>query len=699
MHGARRLVFQTMVLVGTATGAFGAGSTNWTGAGRDGQWANPANWSNGVPDADTVATFYGPDGSHPTVDLGGATRHAAGVSAGTGIGSLVTIRNGTLSTPSVEAISEIQIESRLTTDSPVLTLTPNFILRVTGPIVGPMDVYTAGVLSGASTYTGRTVVRHATEIGGNGVLLNTPLVQVSIAPLTLNADLGFSVPNGTVELHAGRVVVSKPDYVKTLSVAAGTSALTLNQNLETDQLIRTAGATLTLNSPSPVAPLLAGNAAPGVVPWVAMSGPVGESFGVFGAGGFRPFTAAEYSPDLAPSANVRLTGARSQSADVDVNTLTLNGASLQLNGARLRVTGGGLMFQSAGGNSSIRGTGSLALPDTEGVVHAYGAAAVHAIDVPVSGGMLTKTGPGRLVLARQNSYTGGTVMNGGTVQANVAGALGTGPLHFSGGALDLNYPAGTVPNDLVLDELPGFSLTPFSSLTLQPGTTTLAGRISGTGGVTVLGGDVRLTGGGAPEGAYGVFTQSGRTISIDSDLPSPDAVVGTFGGAEPGRIFGNATVGGELRTFGGFVSPGQEGAVGRLTVGRASLNGGTLHAELAGRAPGSGYDQLVVLDHLFLRTGPGLDTVLELVPSGGFAPAPGDRFTLIDNRFTGPVEGAFRNLSEGTMFQSAGTSWQISYRGGDGNDVVVTVVPEPRAVAGLAIGAPLLLRRRRHAGS
>jgi autotransporter-associated beta strand protein len=693
MNGTRRLVLQAAVILSTATGALAAGTTNWTGAGRDGQWGNPANWTNGVPDAGTVATFYGPDGSRPTVDLGGVTRRAAGLSVGTGIGSLVRITNGTLSTPSVNAISETEIASQLTTDAPVLDLVPNFPLRVTGPIVGSMDVHTAGTLSGINTYTGRTLVRYSTEIGGDGVLMNTPVVQVSLAPLTLNSNWGISILSGALELHKGNVAVKRADYVDTLAVASGTSGLRLDANLTVDKINRTAGATLVISQTTPGATLAPRTTPPaaGVVPWVSMSGPAGESFGVLGAGGFRPFTAAEYSPELTPGANVRLTGTRTQSADADVKTLTLDGASLQLNGARVRLGGGGLMFQSAGGNSSIGGTGSLALPDTEGVIHAYGSA-VHTINVPVTGGTLTKAGPGRLVLARENSHNGGTVLNGGAVQANVAGALGTGPLHFSGGALVLDYAAGTLANDLILDELPGFGLTTISSLTLQPGTTTLAGRISGTGGVTVFGGDVRLAGGGAPEGAYHLFT-TGPSVIVDSNLASPDSVIGTIGAFNPGSVFGNGALRGELRLVGGIVSPGEPvNGVGRLTVGKGTFFGATLHADVES---GARNDQLVVLDHLFLRP---TDSTLDLAPAPGFTSAPGDAFTLIDNRFAGPVEGSFRGLGEGTVFTAAATSWQITYRGGDGNDVVVTVVPEPGSSGVLAVGALLLLRRR-HAGS
>lgn len=62
---------------------------------------------------------------------------------------------------------------------------------------------------------------------------------------------------------------------------------------------------------------------------------------------------------------------------------------------------------------------------------------------------------------------------------------------------------------------------------------------------------------------------------------------------------------------------------------------------------------------------------LDLINTGAQA---GDSITLIDNDGTDPVQGTFANLPEGATFSSGGTLYRITYAGGTGNDVVVTVL-------------------------
>ena len=61
---------------------------------------------------------------------------------------------------------------------------------------------------------------------------------------------------------------------------------------------------------------------------------------------------------------------------------------------------------------------------------------------------LTKSGAGLLTLNASNSYTGGTLINGGTVQMGNSYALGTGPVALNGGTLYMNNNYSANPMNL-----------------------------------------------------------------------------------------------------------------------------------------------------------------------------------------------------------------------------------------------------------
>ena len=56
-----------------------------------------------------------------------------------------------------------------------------------------------------------------------------------------------------------------------------------------------------------------------------------------------------------------------------------------------------------------------------------------------------------------------------------------------------------------------------------------------------------------------------------------------------------------------------------------------------------------------------------------FIASPGDAFVLLDNDLSDAVSGQFAGLTQGAQFVAGAYSFQVSYQGGDGNDVVVTV--------------------------
>ena len=70
-------------------------------------------------------------------------------------------------------------------------------------------------------------------------------------------------------------------------------------------------------------------------------------------------------------------------------------------------------------------------------------------------------------------------------------------------------------------------------------------------------------------------------------------------------------------------------------------------------------------------------TGVNLVLSGTLTPQAGQTFTIVNNDGTDAIMGMFNGRAETTTipnFLGSGLSATISYMGGDGNDVVLTVV-------------------------
>jgi fibronectin-binding autotransporter adhesin len=188
--------------------------------------------------------------------------------------------------------------------------------------------------------------------------------------------------------------------------------------------------------------------------------------------------------------------------------------------------------------------------------------------------------------------------------------------------------------------------------------------------------------------SQGTVTPPAETITISAGDNDPatsvnvgnnqtyiiDGVRGYTSVNSGGTLKGNGTVGGLYISQGGVVAPGH--SPGCLTSNGDLTLGGKLQVEIGGNAPCNGYDQTIVngavtIDNL--NSTPEID----INTYGSFKPAAGNTYVIISNDGSDAVTGTFAGLAEGATFARNGYVFQITYQGGDGNDVAVIVRSVP----------------------
>ncbi|MCE9608825.1 MAG: autotransporter-associated beta strand repeat-containing protein [Chthoniobacter sp.] len=350
---------------------------------------------------------------------------------------------------------------------------------------------------------------------------------------------------------------------------------------------------------------------------------------------------------------------------------------------------------------------------------------------------LVKSGAGTMKLTNVNTYSGGTTINGGTLElAGTSGGTGLikGAITVNAGAT-LALTGGDGTGLGFVDQL--------SSVTLNGGTLTAAGAIhvwNIPGGITMTGGTLQSNNGTSdPNGpqlewnrtavttlaSANTSTIAGRiriradngyaglTFNVADGAAATDLLVsaavteasagcsltktgaGTLTLSGANNYTGATTVSaGTLLVSGSIATSATTVQSGATLAGTGSAGNVTLNSG-ATLAPGTGgigtlstasitlSGTLAVelsaatTDRLNASGSVALSGPLTISAAAGIAP--GTAFTILSKTSAGAVSGTFAGLPQDSAFSASGYLWVISYTGGDGNDVTLTTATAQQA--------------------
>jgi hypothetical protein len=164
----------------------------------------------------------------------------------------------------------------------------------------------------------------------------------------------------------------------------------------------------------------------------------------------------------------------------------------------------------------------------------------------------------------------------------------------------------------------------------------------------------------------GVTTVNEGAVYVDGSQPNSPIVV------HPLAYFSGNGIAGTVNCQGGGLYPYTYSGGGNLTTKDVNLDSTSTFG--------------VTVQEYQTPTSPSFLTVTGSVNLGGckfygvlytnatFDPIIGTKFMLIQNDGSDPINGTFNGLPEGAKLKFGGRQWQMTYKGGTGNDVVATLL-------------------------
>ncbi len=389
--------------------------------------------------------------------------------------------------------------------------------------------------------------------------------------------------------------------------------------------------------------------------------------------------------EKAGSGTLTLSGNNSYSGGTDLSAGTILANSTNALGTtgNLRFLGGTLQHSA---NNTVDYSSRIATSTASIRIDTNGQSVTYASGFGSgSNAGLTKLGAGTLTLSGSNDYSGGTVINQGTVVVNSTTSLGNtaGSVGFTGD--------GTVRLASSFDTARSYSINAATATIDTNGfNQTHSGAFSGDGNLIKAGGGT-LTLTSASIGYAGTTAVSAGSLIVNGTLNTQaSSTVSVSSGA---TIGGSGTIDRPVSLVNGSIlSPGGGSSDQSLDVRSLSLANTTavnFHLSPTNTTTDGSVNDVVSVT---LSGGLTLDGVLNVTTLGG-------AFTGVANGTTWRLfnySGSLTNntLSLGTM-PSLGTGLSWSIDTATAGQVNLSVVPEPLVTAGAGLLGLTMLKRRR----